>query len=101
MMEPQYVCGAATSVGTPRRKLSHDTRPTADAAGIDTAEKMRKSALRSSVSLDKKRPHKCSAPRPRADSGPHSALNDIRCYNALPEGKHLGIVHVNGDVDPV
>jgi hypothetical protein len=39
MIEPQYVCGAATSVGTRIRKFSQDTGPTADDAGIDTAEK--------------------------------------------------------------
>ena len=49
MIEPQYVFGAATSVGTRIRKLSQDTGSTADAAGINTAEKIRKSALRSSV----------------------------------------------------
>jgi hypothetical protein len=37
-MEPQDVCGAATS-GCPRaRKASEDTRPTANLAGVDTAE---------------------------------------------------------------
>jgi hypothetical protein len=52
------VCGAATVVGTRIRKSTQDTGPTADDAGIDPAEKLRKSALRSRVSLDKKRPSK-------------------------------------------
>lgn len=51
--EPQDVCGAATWGGTRRQPARQDTRPTADDAGIDTAEKKRKSVLRSRVSLDK------------------------------------------------
>jgi hypothetical protein len=55
------VCGAATAVGTRIQTSRQDPRPTDDKAGDDTAEKTKPSALRSSVSLDKRRPHKGSA----------------------------------------
>jgi hypothetical protein len=42
-----------------REKSSQDTRPHAECAGTYTAEKMRKSALRSNLSLDNRRPHTC------------------------------------------
>jgi hypothetical protein len=61
IMEPQYVCGAATLGCTRRRKSRQDTRPTDDCAGMHTAEKTKQTALRGSLSLDKRRPHKCSA----------------------------------------
>ena len=41
-IEPRYVCGAATLVGTCTQKGSQNTRPTADCAGIEKAEKNRK-----------------------------------------------------------
>jgi hypothetical protein len=50
-MEPQYVCGAATSVGTRIRKVSQDTRPTADDAGVNTAGKKQKNPLTGAVCL--------------------------------------------------
>src|SRR4029453_19546140 len=49
-------------VGTCARKSSQDTAPTAGCAGFTLRKKTKKSALRESLSLDKKRPHKCSAP---------------------------------------
>jgi hypothetical protein len=46
-------------VGTWTRTSRQDTRPTADNAGVDTAEKNPNiSALRSRLSLDNRRPHK-------------------------------------------
>src|SRR5262245_46594823 len=52
-MDPQDVCGAATSVGTRIQQARQDTSPTDDNAGDDTAEKTQQSALRRRVSLDK------------------------------------------------
>src|SRR4030095_4969292 len=61
MMEPQYVGGAATWVGTRIQKSSQSTRLRADNVGIRKAEKKKKTAHRSSLSLDKGSPHKCWA----------------------------------------
>src|SRR5262245_12027407 len=60
-MEPQYVFGAATAVGTRIQKSSQDTTPSADNARNPKAEKNEKTALRGSLSLDKRGPHTCSA----------------------------------------
>jgi hypothetical protein len=51
MMEPQYVLGAATRVGTRIQKSRQDTRPTDDCAGVHTAEKNSKKPLSGAVCL--------------------------------------------------
>src|SRR5215510_2453926 len=61
MMEPQYVFGAATAVGTRIQKSSQDTTPSADNTRNPKAEKNEKTALRGSLSLDKRGPHTCWA----------------------------------------
>ena len=55
--------GQPCLVGTWARKSRQNTRRDDAAAGMYTAGKKQKSALRGSVSLDKERPHKGSAPQ--------------------------------------
>jgi hypothetical protein len=51
LMAPQYVCGAATWGGTRIQNSRQDTRPTADCAGVHTAEKHAKKPLSGAVCL--------------------------------------------------
>jgi hypothetical protein len=85
-MAPHYVCGAATFGCARARKARKDTSPTAHLAGVDTAEKTKKSALRSRVSLDKKRPHKGSASGTRHAAGEIPPRLPCACAPGLDTG---------------
>jgi hypothetical protein len=83
--EPPYVFGADTGHLSRYREMKQSTKPDADDAKTNPAEKKQQSAPRGRLSLDNWGPHTCSAPKAQSNSAKAHLLTTATVQWSQPD----------------